>query len=311
MTVRALVVGSLVMDLAFQVPHRPGPGEVVVATEHGRFRGGKGYDQAVALARLGAEVVFVGSVGADAYGDAFIAALTREGVDCSRVVQTQGVSTGVAVPLVTPDGAVGFVQYPGANRQLSSAHVADLPDSDVLLLQGEVPAPTSHYAARVIGGRGGIVLLDPGPFDEITPQLVAAATVLTPDLAEARALVERADEPAGGGTGGTDAAALDEVALAGALRGGGDLAVVTLGADGAAWASAQGEGLVAPPRVDVVDPTGAGDGFCAALALALAEGRGHEDAVRFACAAGAHATTVAGAEPGLPTRAQVEALLGG
>lgn len=313
MAVRALVVGSLVMDLAFQVPRRPEAGEVVLATEHGRYRGGKGYNQAVALARLGAEVTFVGSVGADGYGDGFLEALEREGVDASRVVQTRGVPTGVAVPLITPDGDVAFVQYPGANRQLSSAHVADLPDCDVLLLQGEVPAPTSHYAARVIAGRGAIVMLDPVPVSEMTPQLLAAATVVTPDEVEARALVAGASPRADGGAVAArspDAAAMDGPALAGALRADGVTAVVTMGARGAAWASQEGEGAMAPPPVSALDATGAGDSFCAALALALAEGRAHEDAVRFACAAGAHAATVAGAEPGLPTRPQVEALLG-
>lgn len=309
MAVRALVVGSLVMDLAFKVPHRPEPGEVVVATDHGRYRGGKGYNQAVALARLGAEVTFVGSVGADGYGDGFLEALEREGVDASRVVQTRGVATAVAVPLITPDGEAGYVQYPGANRQLSSGHVADLPDCDVLLLQGEVPAPTSHYAARVIAGRGGIVLLDPTPVEEMTPQLLAAATVVTPNQAEARTLVEAVAARATGDGEPVDAAALDGAGLARALHADGVTAVVTLGGRGATWASSEGKGSAAPPPVAAVDATGAGDSFCAALALALAEGRSHTDAVGFACAAGAHAATVAGAEPGLPTRAQVEALL--
>jgi ribokinase len=134
LTVRALVVGSFVMDLAFRVPRRPGPGEVVLAEDFGTFRGGKGYNQAVALARLGAEVTMIGAVGADDHGDGFLDALAREGVDCSRVVQLRGVNTGVAVPLIGPDGDVAFVQHPGANHQLAPAHCADLPDCDVLLL---------------------------------------------------------------------------------------------------------------------------------------------------------------------------------
>lgn len=297
--VRALVVGSLVMDLTFRVPKRPEPGEVIIATDHGTYRGGKGYNQAVALARLGAEVTFVGAVGADAHGDAFLAALEREGIDASRVVQLRGVATALAVPLVTPDGDVGFVQYPGANWQVSRAHVADLPDCDILLLQGEVTAGASEHAARVIRGRGGIVLLNPAPVHEVTPALLDAATVLCPNEVEARALIERA----GGKGEGKD----EE--LAAALVADGRTGVVTLGSRGAVWADGQETGSAKPPTVDALDATGAGDAFCAALGVALAEGAGYADAVRFACAAGAWATTRDGAEPGLPTREQASSLL--
>lgn len=295
MSVCAIVVGSLVEDLAFRVPSRPEPGEVVIADSFGAFRGGKGYNQAVALARLGAEVVMVGAVGADAYGDGFIAALGREGVNADRVVQLRGTSTAIAVPLITPDGDVGFVQYQGANRQLAPAHCADLPDCDVLLLQGEVPAATSQQAARVIGGRGKAVLLNPAPVHDITPQLLDAATVVVPNEIEARSLVDDLEPPIG-------------AAAAEALRAEGRSAVVTLGARGAAWADADGSGLVEPPSIRAADSTGAGDAFCAALAVALPEGKAMPEAVGFACAAGAHAATVSGAEPGLPTLAQVMAL---
>ncbi|CAN5159198.1 ribokinase [soil metagenome] len=295
MSVCAIVVGSLVEDLAFRVPSRPEPGEVVIADSFGAFRGGKGYNQAVALARLGAEVVMVGAVGADAYGDGFIAALGRERVNADRVVQLRGTSTAIAVPLITPDGDVGFVQYQGANRQLAPAHCADLPDCDVLLLQGEVPAATSQQAARVIGGRGKAVLLNPAPVHDITPQLLDAATVVVPNEIETRSLVDDLEPPIG-------------AAAAEALRAEGRSAVVTLGARGAAWADADGSGLVEPPSIRAADTTGAGDAFCAALAVALAEGKAMPEAVGFACAAGAHAATVSGAEPGLPTLAQVMAL---
>jgi ribokinase len=293
--VRALVVGSLVTDLAFRVPRRPEPGEVVVADDFATFRGGKGYNQAVALARLGAEVAMVGAVGADAYGDAFLSALRREGVDAEHVVQLRGVPTAVAVPLVTPDADAAFVQYPGANWQLSPAHCAELPDCDVVLLQGELAPATSQHAARIIRRRGGLVLLNPAPAIDIPLQLLDLATVVCPNEVEARTLT------------GLDTA--DGLALARALAGPDRTAVVTLGARGASWSAAEGEALVAPPRVSAVDATGAGDVFCAALALALLERQPFAEAVGFACAAGAQATTVAGAEPSLPTRAQVDALL--
>jgi ribokinase len=301
MTVRALVVGSLVMDLTFQVPRRPGPGEVIVATDHGKYRGGKGYNQAVALARMGAEVTFVGGVGADEYGEAFLAALEREGVDASRVVQFRGTPTALAVPLVTPDGDVGFVQYPGANWQLAPAHVTDLPDTDVLFLQGEISPNTSERAGRFVRERGGIVLLNPAPVHDITPEVVANASLIVPNEVEARGLADLV------GTG--TVANGDGQKLAAALATDERAAVVTLGARGAAWAAGDEQASVTPPSIRAVDATGAGDSFCAALGLRLAEGATYEEAVRFACAAGAYAATQHGAEPGLPTRAQVEALL--
>jgi ribokinase len=299
--VRALVVGSFVMDLTFQVPRGPEPGEVVIATDHDIFRGGKGYNQAVALARLGAEVSFVGAVGDDAHGDDFLAALRREGIDASRVVQLRGTPTAVAVPLVTPEGDVGFVQYPGANWQISRAHVADLPDCDLLLLQGEIATGTSLHAAQVLRRRSVIVLLNPAPAHEITPELVAASSLLCASEVEARALLaERGEDHEG---------ARED--LARRLATGGRAAVVSLGEHGAVWAAGDDSGRASPPAVEAVDTTGAGASFTAALGIALAEGAGYAEAVRFACAAGAFAVTRRGAEPGLPRRADVERLLSG
>jgi len=293
--IRALVVGSLVQDLSFRIPKRPEPGEVVIAEEYGSFRGGKGYNQAVALARLGAEVTIVGAVGRDEYGEGFIAALRREGVDAERVVRLPDASTGLAVPMITPDGDVAFVQHPGANRGLSAAHCEDLPECDVLLLQGEVKAAASEAAARVVRGRGALVVLNPAPALGVTPRMVAECSVLVPNEAEARELTGDAE-----GSGEH---------LAAALCADGRAAVVTLGARGAAWAAETSAGTVKPPQVTAVDATAAGDSFCAALAIALAEGADWPDAVRFATAAGAHAVTIRGAHPSLPTRPQAEALL--
>lgn len=306
MSVRGLVVGSLVQDLAFTIPRQPGPGEVVRASAFGVYRGGKGYNQAVALARLGAEVSMVGAVGADAHGDGFLQALAREGVDTTRLQRRADEPTAVAVPLVTADGDVGFVQYPGANAQLGREACADLPACDVLLVQGEVPAAVSEQAAHTVRGRGGLVVVNPAPVDDVTDELVDAATVVCPNEVEARALVGRSEDdlPA-------RATVLDGVALARALAAGQRAAVVTLGARGAAYAAGEEDGLVAPPPVTAVDATAAGDSFCAALGLSLAEGAAWPDAVAFACAAGAHAATVRGAEPSLPSREQVARLLAG
>lgn len=296
MAVRAVVVGSLVMDLAFNVETRPGPGDVVIASDFGRFRGGKGYNHAVALARMGAEVTMVGAVGADPYGDAFLEALAREHVDAGRVVQFRGTPTAVAVPLITPDGSVGYVQYPGANRLLASAHCADLPDCDILMLQGEVGASTSCHAAHIIENRGSHILLNPAPVDDLTDELLAAATVLSLNQYEARRLLQVDRDVEG-------------IELARRLRGDGRAAVVTLGADGAAWADEHGEGSATPPPVDAIDTTAAGASFNAALAVSIAEGRSLEAAVQLANAAAAYSSTIHGAEPSLPTRTEAEGIL--
>lgn len=296
MAVRAVVVGSLVMDLAFDVEARPGPGDVIIASDFGRYRGGKGYNHAIALARMGAEVTMVGAVGKDAYGDAFLEALEREHVDAGRVVQFPGTPTAVAVPLITPDGSVGYVQYPGANRLLAGAHCADLPDCDLLMLQGEVGASTSCHAGRIIRNRGGHVVLNPAPVNDLTDELLGIATVLSLNQYEARRLLRIPADVEG-------------AELARRLRRDGRTAVVTLAADGAAWADEHGHGTLPPPAVHAVDTTAAGASFNAALAIGIAEGQTVESAVGLANAAAAFTSTVHGAEPSLPTRAQAEALL--
>ena len=296
--VRALVVGSLVMDLSFQVAKRPEPGEVILADSFGAYRGGKGYNQAVALARLGAEVTMIGALGDDAYGDEFISALQHEGIETSRMVRLPGVHTSIAVPLVTPDGDVGFVHSPGANAELRPEHCHDLPDCDILLVQGEIPPETSIEAASQASQHHALVMLNPAPVHHITSELQNSADIICPNEVEARALI-----------GDSATSGDDLLQLARRLATDGRMAVVTLGARGAVWSDGTADGAETPPHIAAVDATAAGDSFCAAFALAFVEGQPLAEAVRFACAAGAHAATVRGAEPGLPTRAQVEALL--
>lgn len=294
MTVRALVAGSLVMDLSFRVPKRPEPGEVIIAESFGRFRGGKGYNQAVALARLGADVCMIGAVGDDAFGHELVESLGREGIDASGIQVLSDTYTSVAVPMVTPDGDVAFVHAPGANRRVQSVSPEHVPACDILFVQGEIPAHVSLAACRVVNSRGGLVFLNPAPVHDIPPELRSLANILCPNQVEAEALA---------------AAAADPISLANAIASDDQTVVITLGSRGAAYLSGGESGLISPPTVDAVDATGAGDSFCAALGLALAEGTPIQTAVRFACGAGAHATTIQGAEPGLPTREQVDELL--
>lgn len=300
--VTAVVVGSLVMDLAFRIPRAPTVGGQVVASAFAAYRGGKGYNQAVAMSRLGAEVTLLGAVGGDLHGDDLLASLAVERIDARRVVQLRGTPTAVAAPLVLPDGAVSFVHYPGANARLSPAHCVDLPDCDVVLLQGEIPPTTSEYVTRSYRRRGTPVHLNPSPVDNVTPDMLNGADVLTPNAQEAADL---SGQP-------RDA---DAVTTARALAHPGLRVAINPGSGAGAWAadgdSAAFEVLTGADAHEVVDTTGARDAFVAGLALRLAEGAAFADAVAFAAAAARLAAAVAGAEPSLPTRAAVERLLAG
>lgn len=296
MTVHAVVVGSLVMDLAFQVPHRPAANDEIIATDFGVYRGGKGYNQAVALARLGAEVTFIGATGTDLHGDDFLVSLNQEGIDSSRVIQMRGTPTAVAAPLVTPNGDVGFVHYRGANCRLSPAHCADLPECDVVLLQGEIPSSTSEYVTKSYVRRGTPVHLHPSPAHDVTPEMLNGCSVLTPGAAEA-VLLSGVDP---------DAKPVD---LARSLAQTDVRVALTLGGGSTAWAADGETGEIAMIGPPMLDSTGSRDALVAGLALRLAEGATFPEAVMFASAAGQHAARISGAEPGLPTRAQVEALL--
>jgi ribokinase len=296
MKVHAVVVGSLVMDLAFAIPRRPEAGEEVLATSFGAFRGGKGYNEAVALARLGAHVTLIGAVGADLHGDGFIEALHREGVDASRVVQLRGAPTAVAAPLITPDGKAAFVHFQGANCRLSPAHCADLPDCDVVLLQGEVSSTTSTYVTNSYRRRGTPVHLRPSPVEDITAEMLTGASVITPSPTEAAVLCEAdADTP------------LAE--LAGRLARSDLRVAISLASGGTVWAADGETGEIAAARGSVVDSTASRDSFVAALAVRLAEGAHFSEAATFAAAAGRHAAGISGAEPSLPSRAAVDELL--
>jgi ribokinase len=240
----------------------------------------------------------IGALGTDANGDDFIEALEREGIDTSRMVRLPNIHTSIAVPLVTPDGDVAFVHSPGANGWLQPGHCRDVPEHDIVLLQGEIPPETSIAVARQSQELLALVMLNPAPVHHVTPDLLDVADIICPNEVEARALLDEA----------TVEGASDKQ-LAERLATDGRIAVVTLGARGAVWSDGREDGSATPPRITAVDATAAGDSFCAALAIAIVEGQPLADAVRFACAAGAHAATVRGAEPGLPTREQVDALL--
>ncbi|MEJ2579939.1 MAG: ribokinase [Kineosporiaceae bacterium] len=289
-----VVVGSANADLVVEVPHRPGPGETVLGGDLTVFPGGKGANQAVAAARLGARTAFVGRVGDDAHGRFLREALTGAGVEASGL-RTTTAPTGTALILLTPDGENSIVVSPGANARLDAADVDrdEVRRSRVLLLQGEVDAGTSLAAARLATG---LVVLNLAPVGPVPPPLLERCDVLVVNEYEAAALL---GAPAPDGAART----------ARLLRGRGpSVVVITLGALGAVAVDGVRHRSVRPPPVDVVDTTGAGDAFTAALAQQLAAGVDPLGALELAVRAGAAAVTRRGAQPSFATMSEVVAL---
>ncbi|MGP0037427.1 MAG: ribokinase [Solirubrobacteraceae bacterium] len=270
---RITVVGSANVDHVARVKRLPRPGETVSDAEFERVPGGKGANQALAAARLGAQVRFVGRIGRD---DLPLRSLERDGVDVSGVIRDDG-ETGVALILVDASSENVIVVAPGANRRLRPEEV-DVGDADAVMSQLEIP----FEVVRAARAQARFFCLNAAPardFAGVEPE---------PDLLVVnRYEYERVDP-------------------------GGSLVALTLGADGAVLLE-RGEEVAraVPPPVTAVDGTAAGDAFCAALVVSLLEGYERGAALARACAAGALAATPAGAQPSLPTAAEVDALLRG
>jgi len=282
--VRAVVVGSLNVDLHLRVPAHPAPGETVTASEFTRLAGGKGGNQAVALARLGAQVRMHACVGDDDDGRWSLAQLTAAGVDV-RDVRTVPEPTGVAVVTVADDGGNRIVVVPGANA--TTTPPVTLAEVDVVVVQLEVPLATvaaSVSAARVAGIP---VVLNAAPSQSLPAGLLADVDVLVVNEPELAAL---------SGSG-------DPARLARAV-------VVTLGAKGARVHHGGEVAQVPAPAVPVVDTTGAGDCFVGTLAYGVASGRDIVDAARLACVAAALSVRAVGARSGLPTLREVREWMG-
>ena len=306
---RITVLGSLNMDISVTVPRLAGPGETVLGSAARLQPGGKGANQAVAAARLGASVRMTGCCGDDAFGGTLRSALEAAGVDISAVRVLAGVPSGLALITVDATGENSITVAPGANGQAGPAEAAAAAAAacDALVLSAEIPVPV--LAAALDRARAGHVLtvlnLAPAPPDA-SGLLEAGVDWLIVNAPEAAAILGRpVPDPAA-----AQAAAAD---LAGAGAG---HVVITLGPDGAVLAgpgSSAGSGTaLAVPGFSVrsVDSVGAGDAFVAALGVALASGATPPEAVRLACAVGATAVTRPGAQEGLPTGADVLAATG-
>jgi len=303
MATHVAVVGSLNMDLVARAPRIPRPGETIIGGDFQTAPGGKGANQAVAAARLGAKVSMVGRVGRDAFAVALLDNLAAAGVDHAHVTQDPDAATGVALIVVDDAGENSIVVASGANMRLSPADVDAaepvIAEADVCLLQLESPLEVVTRAAEVARAHGVTVVLNPAPARPLPGRLLSLVDILVPNESETALLTGR---PIDG------LAAAEEAARALREMGVGTV-ILTLGERGALLAQEGGAERFPAFRVAPVDTTAAGDAFLGGLAVALGEGRGLAEAVRWGNAAGALATTRMGAQPSLPTRSALEALL--
>ncbi|GAA3428285.1 ribokinase [Streptosporangium sandarakinum] len=287
------VFGSANMDLVAYTPVVPKRGETVTGRAFAAVPGGKGANQAVAAARAGADVAFMGAVGDDAFGPVVRETLGSAGVDVSRLRVVPG-SSGVAHIVVDDDGGNSIIVVPGANGAVTAPSAEDLAviaRSDALLLQLELPMEAVVSAARQARVP---VVLTPAPARELPRELLDAVDLIVPNEHEAEAL-----------TGLADPLEAMEALLELVPE-----AVITLGAEGALYGSRAGGRLRVPAvPVRAVDTTAAGDTFVGALAVARAEGRPQEEALRFAAAAAALSVQREGASTSMPGRAEIDAAL--
>ena len=311
---KVTVLGSLNMDISVDVPRLPGPGATVLGSAARFTPGGKGANQAVAAARLGADVRMVGCVGDDGFGRQLLAALRVEGIDTEAVRVVASVPTGLAMIAVDQAAENLVIVAPGANHQVGPPEIAatGAHPRDLMVISAEIPAPAVTQAV----GQAGPIIFNLAPAPENAPALVAAAGQdldwLVVNESEAAAVL---GHPINGLSGAQRAAA--ELITAGPRH-----AVVTAGAHGAALASTAGTAGTAGPvgpdgtqviegfRVRAVDTVGAGDTFVGALAVALAAGIPAPEATRAAVAAGAAAVTRPGAQAAMPRPADILAATG-
>jgi len=298
-----VVIGSANTDMVVKMPRLPRPGETVLGGRFFMAAGGKGANQAVAAARLGARVTFVGRLGRDMFGRQTEENLRREGIDTTYLTWDAETPSGVALIMVSEDGENSIAVAPGANGALTPADVERaepaIAGASAVVLQLEVPLDAVQRAVELAASHGVRAILNPAPAAPLPHDLLCRVDLLTPNEHEARLL----SGPDGGAADGAEAAA--EALLARGVR----AVAMTLGRRGALVAEAGRMELVPSFKVTPVDTTGAGDAFNGALAFMWGQGHPLVEAVRYANAVAALATTVMGAQPSMPTAEKVAEFL--
>ena len=299
MPAKIVVVGSFNVDLTSYVGRMPRPGETISGRKFVTGPGGKGTNQAVAAARLGADVTFIGRIGQDVFAKIALDIWRQEGINTDFVVQDANQATGVAPIFVDDAGENMIVVVLGANLAVSRADVDAAADviaqADVLLTQLEIDYDTVGYALQTAKSRGIRTILNPAPAGHLPADVVALADYITPNETELEILSDQSRSVK------ANARSL--------LTTESQTVIVTMGSQGAYYVQQNASALIATYRVDVVDTTGAGDAFNGGLAVALAEGEPLEKSIAFANATAALCVTRPGTSPAMPLRAEVDELL--
>ncbi|MFW5786298.1 MAG: ribokinase [bacterium] len=304
MSAKYCVIGSINMDLVAGVDRFPQPGESRIGHTFGTYPGGKGANQAVALARLGAEVMMAGKLGEDTFGRDYLEVFRAEGIDPSLIEMDPKAATGVAVIEVDDTGENHIVVVPGANMTIDADYIeargAAISAADVALFQLEIPLEADRAGLDLMKRSGKVTILDPAPAprDPVPRYILEGADYVTPNESEARELT------------GITVTDQDSALAAGRhlQEQGARTVIIKAGSHGAYIVDADGIRRVPGFSIKAADTTAAGDAFNAGLAFALGEGAALDEAVRYANAVGALACTRLGAQSALPRRDEVEAL---
>jgi len=297
------VIGSSNTDLVATVPKLPAPGETVMGKEFIVAPGGKGANQAVAIARIGGDVTFVAKVGMDDYGEQALNNFKKDGIDTSFVFRDDDAPSGVALIFVDENGENMLVPVSGANGRLLPADIEKartaIESADILVLQLEIPLQTVEYATIIAHEKGVPVILNPAPGRKLEKRLIEKVTYITPNETEAETL--------------TDIKVTDDASakMAGKelLNLGAKIAIITMGKQGAMLVDSSASQLIPAFKVNAVDATAAGDAFNGGFAYAVANGRDLEEAIKFGNAVAAITVTRMGAQPSMPTKDELKEFL--
>jgi ribokinase len=297
---KIVVIGSVNMDMSIRTSNIPKPGETIIGNNFIQSQGGKGANQAVAAARLGAEVTLVARLGKDSFGQEAFDTFKKEGINTKYIFWDEQTPTGVALIMIDKEGEDIICVSPGANEKLSPEDILKaeeaIKSADCVLLQLEIPLKTVEFAIRIASTYHVRVVLNPAPMTELPKSMLEMVDVLTPNETEAIAL--------------TDNLKIQPCELWNKIKKkyGVKYVIVTMGKEGA-YTSGVRSPNIPGFSVESLDATGAGDAFNGGLAVALARGDPLEDAVRYANAVGALATTHFGAQSSLPTALEVDEFL--